>query len=104
MIKSRINNRFEILKMENSNSVLLNLLSMTFAKERLLSLVDDEDRENEGDMIFAAEKATPELVNFLIKNAGGLICVPMAEKRLKELGIEMMTSFNTAFARKQLSR
>ena len=47
-------------------------------------------------MIFAAEKASPELVNFLVKNAGGLICVPLEESRLDELNIEMMTSSNTA--------
>jgi 3,4-dihydroxy 2-butanone 4-phosphate synthase/GTP cyclohydrolase II len=47
-------------------------------------------------MIFSEKKATPELVNFLIKNAGGLICIPMQERRIKELGIDMMTQFNTA--------
>ncbi|HEY5124129.1 MAG TPA: bifunctional 3,4-dihydroxy-2-butanone-4-phosphate synthase/GTP cyclohydrolase II [Ignavibacteria bacterium] len=67
-----------------------------FQKGKIIIVVDDEDRENEGDMIFAADKATPELVNFLVKNAGGLICVPLEEKRLKELDIEMMTSYNTA--------
>jgi len=67
-----------------------------FRKGRIVIVVDDEDRENEGDMIFSAEKATPELVNFLIKNAGGLICVPMQGRRLKELGIDMMTQYNTA--------
>jgi 3,4-dihydroxy 2-butanone 4-phosphate synthase/GTP cyclohydrolase II len=67
-----------------------------FRKGKIVIVVDDEDRENEGDMIFAAEKATPELVNFLVKNAGGLICVPLEESRLDELNIEMMTSDNTA--------
>jgi 3,4-dihydroxy 2-butanone 4-phosphate synthase/GTP cyclohydrolase II len=67
-----------------------------FQKGKIIIVVDDEDRENEGDMIFAADKATPELVNFLVKNAGGLICVPLEEKRLKELDIEMMTLYNTA--------
>ncbi|HRE41615.1 MAG TPA: bifunctional 3,4-dihydroxy-2-butanone-4-phosphate synthase/GTP cyclohydrolase II [Ignavibacteria bacterium] len=63
---------------------------------KIVIVVDDEDRENEGDMIFSAEKCTPELVNFLIKNAGGLICVPMEEDRLQELELNMMTSVNTA--------
>ncbi|HPS64559.1 MAG TPA: bifunctional 3,4-dihydroxy-2-butanone-4-phosphate synthase/GTP cyclohydrolase II [Ignavibacteria bacterium] len=63
---------------------------------KIVIVVDDEDRENEGDMIFAAEKCTPELVNFLAKNARGLICVPMEGKRLAELNLDMMTSKNTA--------
>jgi 3,4-dihydroxy 2-butanone 4-phosphate synthase/GTP cyclohydrolase II len=63
---------------------------------KVVIVVDDEDRENEGDMIFAAEKSTPELVNFLVKNAGGLICVPLEEERLSHLDIELMTKHNTA--------
>ncbi|MFA5404242.1 MAG: bifunctional 3,4-dihydroxy-2-butanone-4-phosphate synthase/GTP cyclohydrolase II [Ignavibacteria bacterium] len=67
-----------------------------FKKGKIIIVVDDEDRENEGDMIFSAEKVTPELINFLVKNAGGLICVPMLENRLNELEIDMMTNNNTA--------
>ncbi len=67
-----------------------------FKKGKIIIVVDDEDRENEGDMIFSAQKSTPQLVNFLVKYARGLICVPMEKKRLDELGIEMMTSDNTA--------
>lgn len=67
-----------------------------FRKGKIVIVVDDEDRENEGDMIFSAEKSTPELVNFLVKNAGGLICVPMEEERLDKLDLEMMTPYNTA--------
>lgn len=67
-----------------------------FRKGKIVIVVDDEDRENEGDMIFSAEKSSPELVNFLIKNAGGLICVPMEEERLSKLDLEMMTQYNTA--------
>ena len=63
---------------------------------KCIIVVDDEDRENEGDLIFSAEKSTPELVNFLVKHAGGLICVPMEEKRLQELELDMMTKVNTA--------
>jgi 3,4-dihydroxy 2-butanone 4-phosphate synthase/GTP cyclohydrolase II len=63
---------------------------------KVVIVVDDEDRENEGDMIFSAEKCTPELVNFVRKNAGGLMCVPMEEERLKELELDMMTIVNTA--------
>lgn len=67
-----------------------------FKKGKIIIVVDDEDRENEGDMIFSAQKSTPQLVNFLVKYARGLICVPMQKDRLDELGIEMMTSDNTA--------
>lgn len=67
-----------------------------FKKGKIVIVVDDEDRENEGDMIFAAEKSTPALVNYLVKNAGGLICVPLEEKRLKELELDMMTLINTS--------
>lgn len=67
-----------------------------FKKGKVIIVVDDEDRENEGDMIFSAEKSTPELVNFLVRHARGLICVPMEQKRLDELGIGMMTNDNTA--------
>ncbi len=67
-----------------------------FKKGKIVIVVDDEDRENEGDMIFSAEKCTPELINYLIKHAGGLICVPMEEDRLNELDLDMMTQFNTA--------
>ncbi|MGH2574719.1 MAG: 3,4-dihydroxy-2-butanone-4-phosphate synthase, partial [Ignavibacteria bacterium] len=62
---------------------------------KVVVVVDDEDRENEGDMIFAAEKSNPELVNFLIRNAGGLICIPMEHERLNQLELEMMTAHNT---------
>ncbi len=67
-----------------------------FKKGKPIIVVDDEDRENEGDLIFSAEKSTPQLINFLVKNAGGLICVPMEEDRLKELDLDMMTKVNTA--------
>ena len=67
-----------------------------FRKGKILIVVDDEDRENEGDMIFSAEKSTPELVNFLSKNGRGLICVPMEEQRLTDLDLNMMTSNNTS--------
>jgi len=63
---------------------------------RLLIVVDDEDRENEGDLLMAAEKATPEAVNFMAKFGRGLICMPMLGERLDELQISMMVSDNTA--------
>lgn len=62
---------------------------------KMIIVVDDEDRENEGDLVFAAEKATPEHINFMISKAKGLVCVPMEENRLKELEIEDMTFNNS---------
>jgi 3,4-dihydroxy 2-butanone 4-phosphate synthase/GTP cyclohydrolase II len=63
---------------------------------RLLLVVDDEDRENEGDLVMAADKATPEAVNFMAKFGRGLICAPMLGERLDELEIGMMVANNTA--------
>lgn len=63
---------------------------------KFVILVDDEDRENEGDLIMAAEKVTPESINFMAKNARGLICMPIVGQRLDELGIPMMVGENTA--------
>ena len=63
---------------------------------RMLVVTDDEDRENEGDLLMAADKATPEAVNFMAKHGRGLICVPMTAERLDELKISMMVSDNTA--------
>lgn len=67
-----------------------------FKKGKCVIVVDDEDRENEGDLIYSAEKSTPELVNMLIKYTSGVICVPMEDERLKELKLNMMTQVNTA--------
>src|SRR5436309_1100125 len=63
---------------------------------RILVVVDDEDRENEGDLVMAADKVTPEAVNFMARYGRGLICVPMTGERLDELKISMMVSDNTA--------
>ncbi len=70
---------------------------------KFIIIVDDEDRENEGDLIMAAEKVTPEAINFMAMHARGLICVPLPGQRLDELRIPMMVSentskFSTAFA------
>lgn len=67
-----------------------------FKKGKIIIVVDDEDRENEGDMIFSAQKSTPELVNFLSKYGRGLICVPMEDDRLNELSLGLMTVNNTS--------
>jgi len=63
---------------------------------KIVIVCDDEDRENEGDMIMAAEKATPDDVNFISKYARGLMCVPMTNDRLKQLQLNQMVSENTA--------
>jgi 3,4-dihydroxy 2-butanone 4-phosphate synthase/GTP cyclohydrolase II len=63
---------------------------------RLLIVVDDEDRENEGDFLMAADRITPEAVHFMAKYGRGLICMPMTGERLDELQIPMMVSDNTA--------
>jgi 3,4-dihydroxy 2-butanone 4-phosphate synthase/GTP cyclohydrolase II len=63
---------------------------------RMLVVVDDEDRENEGDLVMAADAATPESVNFMAKYGRGLICVPMTGERLDALKIPMMVTDNTA--------
>lgn len=59
---------------------------------KMIIVVDDPGRENEGDLLFAAEKTTPEMINFMTKYARGLICVPMKDDRLKELKIENMVN------------
>jgi 3,4-dihydroxy 2-butanone 4-phosphate synthase / GTP cyclohydrolase II len=63
---------------------------------RILLVVDDEDRENEGDLVMAADKVTPEAVNFMATHGRGLICVPMTGERLDELKLGMMVTDNTA--------
>src|SRR5207245_1893892 len=63
---------------------------------RILVVVDDEDRENEGDLVMAADKITPEAVNFMVTHARGLMCVPMLGERLDELKLGMMVAENTA--------
>jgi 3,4-dihydroxy 2-butanone 4-phosphate synthase/GTP cyclohydrolase II len=69
---------------------------------RMIIVVDDEDRENEGDLTIAAEKVTPEAINFMATHGRGLICMPMTEERLDELDLPLMvahntTTFDTAF-------
>ena len=70
---------------------------------KMVVVVDDADRENEGDFIMAAEKATPEAVNFMVTNGRGIVCMPVTQQRLEELRIPLMTTKNneshgTAFA------
>ncbi len=62
---------------------------------KVIIVVDDEDRENEGDFIAAAEKVTPEMINFMVTHGRGLICAPITEKRCEELKLNMMVDDNT---------
>ena len=67
-----------------------------FREGKPVILVDDEDRENEGDLIIAAEKVTPEAVNFMVTHGRGLVCMPLTAQRLQELGLPMMVRDNTS--------
>src|SRR5438270_9578047 len=76
-------------------------LSVTDAIEqiragRMVILVDDEDRENEGDLTMAADLVTPEAINFMAREGRGLICLSMTEERVTQLGLPMMTADNQA--------
>ena len=70
---------------------------------KIVIVVDDEDRENEGDFIAAAEKATPEMINFMTHHGRGLLCAPLLEKRCKELGLDMMVENNTVLHHTQFT-
>ena len=63
---------------------------------KLVIIVDDEDRENEGDLVCAAELVTPEMINFMAVHGRGLICLPLTEERCDELQLAPQTSDNTS--------
>ena len=87
------NKRMEILsKMPTSN---IKSAIGDFKKGKFVIVIDDRHRENEADLVLAAEKVTPEKINFMIKYARGLVCVPMLGKRLDELNLPLMTKVNT---------
>ena len=67
-----------------------------FREGKFLIVVDDEDRENEGDFIIAAEKITPEKVNFMLTNGRGVLCAPITEERCEELELNMQVIHNTS--------
>ena len=70
---------------------------------KIIIVVDDEDRENEGDFIAAAEKVTPEMINFMTQHGRGLLCAPLLEKRCKELGLDMMVENHTVLHHTQFT-
>lgn len=81
-----------------SNHIQLNTIEEAIEDIRqgkVIIVVDDEDRENEGDFLAAAEKVTPEMINFMATHGRGLICAPLTESRCKELGLHAMVSNNT---------
>ena len=67
-----------------------------FREGKFLIVVDDEDRENEGDFIVAAEKITPEKVNFMMTYGRGVLCAPITEERCQELDLDMQVARNTS--------
>lgn len=64
---------------------------------KIVIVVDDEDRENEGDFVALADKATPEVINFMVKEGRGLVCVPITEERAQELNLPLMVNKNTDY-------
>jgi 3,4-dihydroxy 2-butanone 4-phosphate synthase/GTP cyclohydrolase II len=94
-------------KTSSNGFVFLELIDMPFAtieqaaadirEGRMIIIVDDEDRENEGDLVCAAEKVTPEIINFMATHARGLICMPLTEERCDELHLTMQVADNTSF-------
>lgn len=81
-----------------SNKIVLNTIEEAIEDIRqgkIIIVVDDEDRENEGDFLAAAEKVTPEMINFMATHGRGLICVPLTESRCKELDLHAMVRNNT---------
>src|SRR5881628_247676 len=67
-----------------------------FRQGRFVIIVDDEERENEGDLTMAAEKVTPEAINFMATHGRGLICLPLTGERLDELNLPLMVGENTS--------
>jgi len=83
---------------ENGTAVKLNTIEEAIEdikNGKVVIVVDDENRENEGDFIAAAEMVTPEMINFMATHGRGLICAPLTEERCNELGLEMMVQNNT---------
>lgn len=82
----------------NINNIQLNTIEEAIEDIRqgkIIIVVDDEGRENEGDFLAAAEKVTPEMINFMATHGRGLICAPLTESRCKELGLHVMVTNNT---------
>jgi len=81
----------EMIKIDSIESALEDI-----KQGKLVIVIDDEDRENEGDLVTAAKNATPEVINFMTKYGRGLVCAPILKKRCEELQLPMMVEHNTA--------
>src|SRR5665647_790005 len=100
----RLKKRIKTIKINCYNNIRMNDIKLNTIDEavedlrngKLIIVVDDEDRENEGDFIAAAERITPEMVNFMATEGRGLICVPLTEERCDELELDMMVTRNTS--------
>ena len=82
--------------MPNDTFATIEKAILDIREGRMVIVVDDPDRENEGDFVMAAERVTPEAMNFMIRHGRGIPCVPTTPERLEELGIPMMTKANTS--------
>jgi len=93
------------MMMEKNNNILNSIEDAVddIKKGKILIVVDDEDRENEGDFICAAELITPEIVNFMAKHGRGLICVALPEERCEELELDLMVGNNTSLHETQFT-
>jgi 3,4-dihydroxy 2-butanone 4-phosphate synthase/GTP cyclohydrolase II len=81
---------------EDRKTVSVETALLAVRAGRMIIIVDDEDRENEGDLMVAAEKVAPEVINFMAHHGRGLICLPLTRERLEELQLPLMVSENTA--------
>ena len=104
MTDNELNNRLylcisnKVPAMERGNTYMLDTIEAALEDLRqgkLLIVVDDEDRENEGDFVTAARNVTPEIINFMSKHGRGLICAPITEERCDELRLNLMVENNT---------
>ena len=90
----------------STNNIQLNTIQEAIEdikNGKIIIVVDDEDRENEGDFIAAAEMVTPEMVNFMAQHGRGLICTPLTEERAEELDLQLMVSKNTVLHNTQFT-
>jgi len=95
-----------MISTENGTSIQLNTIEEAIEdikKGKVIIVVDDENRENEGDFIAAAEMVTPEMINFMATHGRGLICAPLTEERCEDLGLNMMVKNNTVLHNTQFT-
>lgn len=88
-----------MIKVQKTNFSKIEDTINDFKEGKFVIIIDDKSRENEADLVLAAEKVNPQKINFMIKYARGLVCVPMLGKRLDELKLSLMTKINTEFTK-----